>query len=81
MGAESGSRWYCVNKQQFTILFIVNSGDIVSVVVDLDNSLLRGDHRKLTGRAFFVGNGIAQMVIYSVLTWFKFYCTGEKCYI
>jgi hypothetical protein len=41
----------------------VNAGDTVSVVIDVDGVMLKGDYRKLQGRQFFVGNGVALMVI------------------
>eukprot|EP00026_Physarum_polycephalum_P005033 Phypoly_transcript_05059.p1 GENE.Phypoly_transcript_05059~~Phypoly_transcript_05059.p1 ORF type:complete len:441 (+),score=51.63 Phypoly_transcript_05059:73-1395(+) len=39
----------------------INPGATVSVVIDVDGVMLKGDYRKLQGRSFFVGNGIAQM--------------------
>lgn len=36
------------------------SGDLVSVVVDLDGQVLKGDTQPLSGPRLHVGNGVAQ---------------------
>lgn len=65
---QSHTVW-ATSSMQLEVLrsFQVNSGDEVSVVIDVDGVMLKGDHRKLQSRSFFVGNGIAQMVTYYIV--------------